>query len=210
MSTKLFQHIENLWDYMQLAQPLHKADCLFVLGSNDVRVAEHAAKLYHDGWANKIVFSGGVGRLTDGIFDQTEAHTFAAIARDLGVPSVDIILEDQATNTGENIQLTAKLLTELCYDFRSFILVQKPYMERRAYATFMKQWPNEVNHVCVTSPKTAFIDYFSEEISLDVTVEAMLDDFERIKEYPKKGFQIEQEIPLHIETSYLALRSVFN
>ncbi|CAM2952503.1 hypothetical protein VINE108274_10375 [Vibrio neptunius] len=62
MNTKLFQHIENLWDYMQLDQPLHKADCLFVLGSNDVRVAEHAAKLYHDGWATKIVFSGGVGR----------------------------------------------------------------------------------------------------------------------------------------------------
>ncbi|USD31586.1 MULTISPECIES: YdcF family protein [Vibrio] len=210
MRTKLFQHIEILWEYMQLSQPLQQSDCLFVLGSNDVRVAEYAAKLYLEGWAKKIIFSGGQGRLTDGLFDQSEAHTFAAIARDLGVPASDIILEDKATNTGENVLYTAKVLDKLNLDLRSFILVQKPYMERRAYATFIKQWPNTVESVCVTSPKTMFVDYFNEDISLDLTVTAMLGDFERIKAYPKKGFQIEQEIPAHIETSYLALKGIFS
>lgn len=55
---KLYQHIETLWDYMQLKQDLKPADCLFVMCSNDVRVAEHAAALYHQKLAPLIVFSG--------------------------------------------------------------------------------------------------------------------------------------------------------
>lgn len=56
---RLYRHIETLWDYMQLKHELKPADCLFVMCSNDVRVAEHAAKLYHQKLAPLIVFSGG-------------------------------------------------------------------------------------------------------------------------------------------------------
>ncbi len=47
MSKRLYQQIETLWDYLQLHQQPNVADLILVLGSNDVRVAEHAAKLYH-------------------------------------------------------------------------------------------------------------------------------------------------------------------
>ena len=206
---KLYQHIEHLWSYMQLEQPLVESDCIFVLGSNDVRVAEYAAQLYLDGWANTLIFSGGVGRLTDGLFDQSEADTFAAIAKDMGVSASSIIVENQATNTGENVQFTAELLQQRGLAFSSFILVQKPYMERRTHATFLKQWPTEITQLCVTSPKTRFCDYFNEEIDLDTTLRAMLGDFERIKTYPALGFQIEQAVPESVEHSYQAVLSQF-
>ncbi|WP_260259173.1 YdcF family protein [Vibrio intestinalis] len=202
MTMRLFEHIENLWQYMQLNHHIEKADCIFVLGSNDPRVAEHAVNLYHQGMAEYLIFSGGFGRLTEGVFDQTEAETFAAIAKDLGVPADKIILENQATNSGENVILTAQMLGKLKLDFQRFILVQKPYMERRAYATFMKQWPNAIESATVTSPALSFVDYFNEDIDLCMALEAMLGDFERIKIYPEKGFQIEQPIPGDVEESY--------
>ena len=144
---KLYQHIERLWSYMQLSHTLKKSDCIFVLGSNDIRVAEYAAQLFLQGWAKKLVFSGGVGRLTEGLFESTEAQTFANVARDMGVPADSILIEDKATNTGENVQLTYQLMKKSREDFKSFILVQKPYMERRTYATFAKQWPDSYQHV---------------------------------------------------------------
>jgi len=204
---RLFEHIENLWQYMQLNHHVEKADCIFVLGSNDPRVAEHAVNLYHQGMAEYLIFSGGFGRLTEGVFDQTEAETFAAIAKDLGVPADKIIIENQATNSGENVILTAQVLGKLKLDFQRFILVQKPYMERRAYATFMKQWPKAVDSVTVTSPALSFFDYVNEDIDLCMALEAMLGDFERIKIYPEKGFQIEQPIPDNVEESYQFISS---
>ncbi len=206
---KLYQHIENLWGYMQLNHQLVTSDCIFVLGSNDIRVAEYAARLYQQGWAKTLVFSGGVGRLTEGVFDKPEAETFAQIAIDMGVPSEHILIENRATNSGENVQFTAQLLEHNQLQFQRFILVQKPYMERRAYATFIKQWPSALESTVVTSPKTAFEDYFNNEIDLDTTIRAMLGDFERIKTYPALGFQIEQDVPLSVETSYRKIKDVF-
>ena len=208
--TKLYQHIERLWRYMQLSDDLIRSDCLFVLGSNDVRVAEYAAQLYLQGWAEYLIFSGGVGRLTADVFDLSEAETFAQIARDLGVPNNKIIIEDKATNTGENILFTHQILRQNNLDFNSFILVQKPYMERRTYASFRQQWPTPVKHLCVTSPKGEFCDYFNEEIDLYTTLSAMLGDFERIKTYPALGYQIEQVIPDEVNASYEAIKSALS
>ncbi|EGU38160.1 hypothetical protein VII00023_19529 [Vibrio ichthyoenteri ATCC 700023] len=207
MSTNppLFRHIETVWQYMQLDHTVTAADCIFVLGSNDPRVAEYAAQLYLQGLAGKILFSGGFGRLTEGVFAQTEAETFATIAQDLGVPAGDIIIEKHSTNSGENVLFSAQRLQELDLHFNRFILVQKPYMERRAYATFLKQWPTTVEHVVVTSTKHNFSDYFTDDIDSFTVIEAMMGDFERIKSYPAKGFQIEQPVPSEVNIAYQAI-----
>ena len=41
-----------------------------VLGNNDIRVAQHAAKLWLDGYADYILFSGDLGNLTEGKSEQ--------------------------------------------------------------------------------------------------------------------------------------------
>lgn len=207
---KLYQHIERLWQFMQCTDTVVKSDCIFVLGSNDVRVAEHASKLFLEGWADYLIFSGGVGRLTQGLFEQSEADTFGQIARDLGVPSQAILIENQSTNSGENVTFTHQLIEQKALNIRTFILVQKPYMERRAYATFMKQWPGDIDHVCVSSAKQAFCNYFNEEIDLYTTLTAMLGDFERIRDYPALGYQIEQPIPTEVLHSYQVVKSALS
>ena len=49
-----------------------------------------------------------------------------------------ILIENASTNTGENIILTRKLLPSRDRHPQRFIVVQKPYMERRSFATFQQ------------------------------------------------------------------------
>ncbi|MDG2855559.1 YdcF family protein, partial [Vibrio parahaemolyticus] len=189
---RLYRHIETLWDYMQLKHELKPADCLFVMCSNDVRVAEHAAKLYHQKLAPLIVFSGGQGRFTDGLFEKSEAETFAEIAKMSGVPSEAILLETESTNSGENVRFTEQRLKEEGKQCSSFILVQKPFMERRAIATFEKQWQSPYTQLQVSSAALPFFEYINEDMPLMMVLEALMEDFSRVKSYPEKGFQTEQ------------------
>jgi hypothetical protein len=70
-------------------------------------------------------------------------------------------------------------------------------MERRAYATFRKIWPEK--ELIVTSPQVSFDSYLAEysnrALSAADVVSIMVGDLQRIKLYPARGFQIEQEIP---------------
>ncbi len=191
---------KQLWDYHHVNNHLEKADCILVLGSHDVRVAERAAELYLEGWAPLLIFSGGLGRLTEGVWTETEADLFAKIAIDKGVPREAILIENKSTNTGENILFTRQLLIENKIDPQSFIVVQKPYMERRSFATFKKHWPDK--KLIVTSPQISFENYPNAEIPAEQVINIMAGDLQRIKVYAEKGFQIYQEIPSHVWKAY--------
>ena len=195
---------EQLWRYHQLNHSLEKADAILVLCSHDKKVAERGAELFLDGWAPVLIFSGGLGTITSEMWTESEADQFAAVAVDLGVPVEKILIENRSTNTGENVLFTRRLLAEKELDPEKFILVQKPYMERRAYATFRKLWPEK--KVLVTSPQVSFADYLNEytnkELTSDDVISIMVGDLQRIKLYPEKGFQIHQAIPGEIWAAY--------
>jgi uncharacterized SAM-binding protein YcdF (DUF218 family) len=129
-----------------------------------------------------------------------EADQFAAIAVRMGVPPGKIVIENRSTNTGENVRFTRELLAGQGLDPAKFILVQKPYMERRAFATFMKVWPGK--ELLVTSPRVSFDEYLArysnDALTPDEVVAIMVGDLQRIRLYPAKGFQIEQEIPADV------------
>lgn len=199
-TTEVLILAKKLWDYHQVNHCLEKSDCILVLGSHDLRVAERGAELYLEGWAPILIFSGGLGNLTKGMWSETEADKFASIAIHKGVPKEAILIENKSTNTGENIMYTQRLLGEKNLDPQTFIVVQKPYMERRSYATFKKHWPNK--KLIVTSPQIPFEDYPTDEISLERVINIMVGDLQRIKVYPDKGFQIFQEIPRDILHAY--------
>lgn len=200
ISEKTLILAKQLWDYHHLNNDLEKADCILVLGSHDTRVAERAAELYLQKWAPLLIFSGGLGRLTEGVWTETEADLFAKIAIDKGVPREAILIENKSTNTGENILFTRQLLKENKIDPQSFIVVQKPYMERRSFATFKKHWPDK--KLIVTSPQISFENYSTAEIPAEQVINIMAGDLQRIKVYAEKGFQIYQEIPSHIWKAY--------
>lgn len=184
---------QRIWDYMHLEHVLAKSDLILALGSNDLRVADYAAELYLQGWAPRLMFSGNVGALTRTMFDKPEAEKFAELALQKGVPASAILLESASTNTGENIRFSRQLLADRGIAVQRIILVQKPYMERRAYATFMNFWPGL--ELIVTSPPIPFAEYPTASLSQETVINIMVGDLQRIREYPAKGFQIPQTIP---------------
>lgn len=192
----ILENAKLLWDYHHLGHQLKKADCILVLGSHDLRVADRAAELYLAGFAPLLVFSGGLGNFTKEVWTRSEADLFADIAIKAGVPETAILRENKSTNTGENIIFTQKLLASKNLDPQSFIVVQKPYMERRSFATFKKHWPHK--ELMVTSPQISFENYSTEEIPLERVINIMAGDLQRIRYYPAKGFQVEQEIPTEV------------
>ena len=173
------------------------ADAILVLCSHDERVAERAAQLFHEGWAPLLIFSGGQGSITRTLWSEPEADRFARIAVDLGVPRESILIEAHSTNTGENIEFTKRLVAERGLELQNFILVQKPYMERRAFATFRKLWPEK--DLIVTSPQVSFREYVdayaNRALSAADVIGIMVGDLQRIRVYPARGYQIAQDIP---------------
>jgi uncharacterized SAM-binding protein YcdF (DUF218 family) len=195
---------EKIWNYHLMNHQLEKADVILVLCSHDTRVAERGAQLFNEGWAPLLIFSGGLGTITKDIWDEPEADQFAKLAIGLGVPKSKILIENQSSNTGENILFTRQLLAEKGLDPQKFILVQKPYMERRSFATFRKLCPEK--EVVVTSSQVSFDAYLrhyaSKDLSSDEVISIMVGDLQRIKLYPEKGFQIYQEIPPDVWAAY--------
>ena len=206
VSEEIDRFAKKIWNYHHLNHKLEKADAIFVLGSNDLRVADYAAKLFLKDFAPIMIFSGGIahqGELVETPWKKPEAEMFAHRAMKLGVPQDHIILETEATNTGENVRLTEKILNKKGLDFNSFIVVQKPWMERRAYATIKVYWPNK--KIMVTSPPIDFENYPNAHISKEDLINVMVGDLQRIKVYPEKGFQIFQEIPTEVWSAYKKL-----
>jgi uncharacterized SAM-binding protein YcdF (DUF218 family) len=195
---------EKLWHYHRLNQRLEKADIILVLCSHDKRVAERGAELFLEGWAPLLAFSGGLGAITRGMWSEPEADQFARVAVRMGVPAEKILVENRSANTGENVLFTRRLLAEKGIDPARFILVQKPYMERRSYATFRMLWPEK--EAIVTSPQVSFDvyleSYANPGLSKDDIISIMVGDLQRIRLYPSKGFQIHQEIPGEVWGAY--------
>ncbi len=188
---------EKIWHYHRLNHQLAAADVILVLCSYDTAVAERGAQLFLEGWAPLLVFSGGLGSITKHLWTVPEADQFARIAIEMGVPPERILTENQSTNTGENVRFTRRLLGAKGIHPETFILVQKPYMERRSYATFASVCPGK--QAIVTSPQGSFEQYLSRHsnasLSWDEIVSIMVGDLQRIRVYPGLGFQIEQDIP---------------
>lgn len=195
---------ELIWNYHKLNHQLDKADAILVLCSHDERVAERAVELFREQWAPIIIFSGGAGAITKQLWSEPEAVRFARIAVNSGVPTDKIIIEDRSSNTGDNIRFTKQLLAERGLELQKFIVVQKPYMERRSFATFRKIWPEK--DVVVTSPQIDLKEYLRSykhrSLSAEDVVGIMVGDLQRIMLYPAKGFQIEQEIPKEIWAAF--------
>lgn len=199
-----------LWDYHKLNEKVIKSDIILGFGSHDLNVASRCADLLLNNYGDKIIFTGGFGRITKDLWNMTEAEKFAQVAIDMGVPKNKIVIESKASNTGENIKKTKKLLKELDLHPTSFLIVDKPYRERRTFATLKKQWP-EIDFI-ITSPPYSYdeyCDFYSHgEISKDEFISIMVGDLQRIDLYGKNGFQIEQKIPNEVWNAYNNLVSL--
>lgn len=207
MDAEILKNAQLLWDYLVLHQPPEKADVIVGFGCYNEDIPRRAAELYHQGYAPKILFTGGLGRNTRQMWTRSEASRFAAIALELGVPDRDILVEDKSTNTAENIRFTRALLEEKGIPVHRVLGVHKPYMERRIAAAWPVYWPDMP--FSVTSWPETMEEYIQKNEargrSPRATVEMLVGDFQRISVYARLGYQIPQTIPTDAAKAYQAL-----
>ena len=65
----LHRSIDTLWNFMSMGHKVEPSDCIFVLCSNDTRVAEYAAELYQQKVAPYIVFSEALDDLLKAVLN---------------------------------------------------------------------------------------------------------------------------------------------
>lgn len=204
MNAEIMENLHTLWDYMQLNELPVNASCIVGLGCYNTDIAKQAAKLYFDGLAPKILFSGGLGRNTKSMWVMSEARHFADIALCLGVPEKDILLEDKSTNTAENILFTREILKQHGITPDRLLVIHKPYMQRRVKAAWGVYWPE--CEVTMTSYPQSMEDYFAHPGGTDhspaFTANMIVGDFQRILLYPEKGYQLPQEVPEDVMKAY--------
>lgn len=182
-----------IWDYHQMHHTVRECDAAIGLGSHDLGVATLAADLYQRGLFPVLVFSGATSPTTAARFPRGEANHYREHAIARGVPAESIIVEPTATNTGHNIERSRTLLAAAGVQPTSLLLVSKPYMQRRAYATCRQLWP-EVEPVC-TSEALELTDYIASIGSAKLVLDMLVGDLQRVIEYPKQGFAIAQDVP---------------
>lgn len=199
--------LQIIWDYLCLHQEPEKADCIVGFGNFNTDIARRAAELYLQGYAPKVLFTGGLGRNTEGLLPEPEAVRFARVAMECGVPEEDIILEDKSRNTAENILFTREMLQELGLMNPRLLGVHQPFMERRIKAAMGVYWPDLAFQV--TSPQVTIPEYLhrakQQGISENASISVIVGDFQRMELYAQKGWQLPQTIP---EEAWQAFREL--
>ena len=191
------QPLQVLWDYLGMHQTPEEADCIVGFGNFNTNIARRAAQLYLQGYAPRILFTGGLGRNTKRLMQEPEAVIFARTAMECGVPEEAILLEDRSTNTAENILFTRAMLEEQGIPHGRILGVHQPFMERRICAAMGVYWPEQSFRV--TSPQVSVERYLEDALAQGMTenaaVSVIVGDFQRMDLYAKKGYQLPQHIP---------------
>lgn len=119
--------------YLAPQDKLVKADAIVaVSGGETTSRTLGAVKLYDEGYAPIIIFSGAAQ-------DRTSISNAAAmrnIAIKAGVPKSAILIEEDSADTFENAQNTAAIIKDR--NINSIILVTSPYHQRRASIEFKR------------------------------------------------------------------------
>lgn len=128
-------------------EPLEKAQAIVVLGGDNPTAdrLRHAARLYHEGYAPRLVLSGPALRTY-----LSEAHLMATDAEKLGLPKDALILAPhQASSTLEEALALRPVLAQ--HNFRKIIVVTSNFHTRRARRIFRAVYQKQGTQVIVSA-----------------------------------------------------------
>lgn len=137
-----------------------KSDIIFVPGSSKWEITELAAQLINKGFAD-FVMPAGKYSLTLGHFAienvtnpkyigdfKTDSEYCKNILKLNGVPEKLIITEDQSTNTLENAQFSAQILSSRNLNVKSAIICCQAFHARRALLSYASCFPDVTFRIC--------------------------------------------------------------
>ncbi len=190
-----------LWDWHSAHAEPGPADAALGLGSYDLRVADRCVELTRAGLAPLVCFSGAAGNFTHDRFPRGEAHALSERALALGLARSALLIEPRARNTGENIDFARALLE--VRGVRRVILVAKPNMLLRAYATCLVRWPEVTAQRA--APRLRFPQDCLEVRTAVELIDELVGDAERVRLYPERGWQAPVDIPAGVAAAVTTL-----
>jgi uncharacterized SAM-binding protein YcdF (DUF218 family) len=196
MSTLTMQHAGRLWAYLSSFKTRAPCDVAVVCCSYDLRVCDYACELLQSGLAKQLLISGNTGNWTRHLWTRPEAQVFLERAKANGIAESSVILEERATNFGENISFSRQLIPHA----RTVTWVTKPNSVLRVVLTAAVQWPGITTHV--DCPMIDFPAGISNVVGILGVIDEMVGDLHRIIEYPRLGFQGEHTLPQEILESW--------
>jgi uncharacterized SAM-binding protein YcdF (DUF218 family) len=183
--------LKRVGDYMLVSTPLARADVCLVFGNNihPDHLAEQAADLYHRGFFNLIVVSGGPPT-GDG---RIEAHRMRDVLVEKGVPEKNILVEDKAMNTGENVTYSMELLDKKVGldKIDSVIAIGHVHAARRFLMTMEKQWPQVQKMFTTVNCFGVPLKKWHTDPSFRA---AVLVEYEKIPDYKARGYISEIDV----------------
>ncbi len=117
---------------------------IVVLGGSSGSRETHAAQLYHEGYASKVIISGYAETMDDNI----------QLIREKGVPQTALIINDRATSTYNEAQQVLEVLSHLKAD--SVLIVTDHFHTRRASATYEYVFAGHNIELTFVSPNDDF------------------------------------------------------
>ena len=96
----------------------------------------HTVQLYKLGLIEKILVSGGSGRLID--INEREANRFKEVMVLMGVPDSAIFLENATRNTHESAVAVKRIVSDFAYSSDQCLLITSAFHMRRSLACYKK------------------------------------------------------------------------
>ncbi len=136
----------------------------------------------------------------------TEADAIVDVLLRRDIPKDAIALERLASNTSENFWLSAELLRDLGMDAQTFLVVHKPYAERRTLATARRRWP--ARQVAVTSEQISLDDYCAGDIPSARVLSMLAGEALRLESYAACGLiDLDEPVPEDLLDAARALQA---
>ena len=119
-------------------------DIALVLGCSNYDImqcrADDAIKLYHQGTADKLFLTGGIGFLSKNR-ELSEAYVMRQYMRSQGIADSNIIVEDRSRDTYENIKNSLAQIKKVSGEGGKVIIVTSDFHSKRAKGMLEKMTP---------------------------------------------------------------------
>jgi len=177
--------ISRISEYVMPDVPEGRADIGLLFGTRHgvEEFCQASFALWQRGMFGKLLISGGCTRGEQA----SEASVIGQRLLQLGMPVDAVILEHEATNTGENVILSRKKISETM-DLKcigSVLVIGKVCSMRRYLMTLERHWPGLTKFACPINyfgvPKSRWHEH-------DEFRTRVLTEFEKIPHYLMQGF----------------------
>jgi len=198
-----------IYEYLAQTDPPSNlpSDAALGFGTFDLRLASFCGELHVSGQAGVIIFTGGIGAGTADLGEPEADAWWRELQRSF--PNIDankVVLENQSTNTAENISFTARKLKvghpHLAFGrgIRSVVMVASPSRMRRAWLTLRQMEPS------LTVSRQLPSSSLDEECALYESkglpyLAHMVGELDRIVKYSDLGWLVSTELPEDVQAA---------